>query len=121
MGKERMKILKLVEDGKITAEEAARLIKALGKQDQQRSQPSSGTGEWLRIHVTNLDTGANVAKVTLPMRLVDVGLKLGSRFIPEVEGVQLEMLSVAIQEGMTGKLMEFVDEEDGQLVEIFVD
>ena len=47
---ERMKILKMVADGKITAEEAAKLLSAITKSEKQ--EPASSTPKWLRVKVT---------------------------------------------------------------------
>jgi hypothetical protein len=52
---------------------------------------------------------------------VNVGLKLGAQFIPNVEELDLEKLSEALQQGITGKVVEVVDEAEGQRVEIYVE
>lgn len=121
---ERVKILKMVEEGKLSAEEAARLLGALGKARQESQRPpgeDEGESRWLRVRVSDLATGKPKVNVTIPMRLVNVGLRVGARFIPEVEGVELQDLSKALAEGMTGKLIDVVDEEENERVEIFAD
>jgi hypothetical protein len=117
---ERLKILKMVEDGKITAEEAAKLLKALST--PRASVTSSGrTARWLRIRVTDTRTGKSKALVQIPFSLVEAGLKIGAHFAPEIEGIDMSLLTEALRSGETGKLVDVYDEEDGEHVEIFVE
>jgi len=118
---ERIKILKMVEEGKLTAEEAARLLSSLGKSDRKRTAATDIESRWLRVRVTDLTTGKAKVNVNIPMRLVNVGLRVGARFIPDMEGVELTDLSQALEEGMTGKIIDVVDEEDNERVEIFAE
>jgi len=87
---ERMQILKMIEEGKISAEEGAKLLQALaGKSEKRRTSSTLAGSEarWLRVRVTDLDTGRNTVNVNIPMSLVTVGLKMGARFAPDVEGL----------------------------------
>lgn len=119
---ERLKILKMIEDGKISADEGARLLAALGKQEQQRKIQQEGTPRWLRVRITDLQTGKESIKVNLPIGLVNVGLRMGARFVPEVEQeLAMEELAEALQQGVIGKVVDIVDEEDGQRVELFIE
>ncbi len=124
---ERLRILKMVEQGQISAEDGSRLLEALSGGERRRSQispPSGGTtgsGRWLHVRVTDARTGRNKVNVTIPMGLVDVGLKMGARFAPEMDGFDLAQLSELVKSGATGKLVEVQDNEDGELVEIFIE
>ena len=119
---ERMKILKMLEEGKLSADEASRLLKALSKGSSE-TRPGSQEGEskWLRIRVTDLDGGRAAVNVNLPMRLVNVALRLGAQFIPEDEDIDLEELAEALKAGLTGKIVDVIDEEEGRQVEIYVE
>lgn len=117
--KERLKILNMIEQGKITAEEGSRLLAALSKGKQVRAEAQGSEAKWLRIRVSELDTGKTTVNVNLPIGLVDVGLKMGARFVPDMEGIELEELSEALRQGMTGKIIDIVDEDEGQRVEIY--
>jgi hypothetical protein len=117
--KERLKILNMIEEGKITAEEGSRLLAALSKGKQARAEAQVSEAKWLRIRVSELDTGKTTVNVNLPIGLVDVGLKMGARFVPDMEGIELEELSEALRQGMTGKIIDIVDEDEGQRVEIY--
>jgi len=117
----------MVEQGQISAEDGSRLLEALSGAERRRSQISpppgapTGSGRWLRVRVTDARTGRNKVNVTIPMGLVDVGLKMGARFAPEMEGFDLAQLSELVKSGATGKLVEVQDNEDGELVEIFIE
>ncbi|GAB4503211.1 MAG: hypothetical protein Fur0043_02030 [Anaerolineales bacterium] len=121
---ERMKILKMVEEGKISVEEGARLLSALSEgRTAGGSTPPRGVsgGRMLRIRVTDVASGRSKASVQIPLALVDAGLKIGAHFAPEVEGVDISNVLDALRSGVMGKIIDVVDEEDGEHVEIFVE
>jgi hypothetical protein len=62
-----------------------------------------------------------MVNVNLPIDLVNVGLRMGARFIPDMDGMQIEALSEALNQGLTGKIIDIVDEDEGQRVEIYVE
>lgn len=123
---ERLKILKMIEDGKISAEEGAKLLSALS--EGRRGGPGMpipprppGGPRWLRIRVTDVNSGRSKASVQIPLDLVDAGMKIGAHFAPEVNGVDMNNVMQAIRTGMTGKIIDVMDEEDGEHVEIYVE
>lgn len=124
---ERLRILKMVEQGQISAEDGSRLLEALSAGEQRRAQiapsgvGSTSSGRWLRVRVTDARSGRNKVNVTIPMGLVDVGLKMGARFAPEMDGFDLAQLAELVKSGATGKLVEVQDTEDGELVEIYIE
>jgi hypothetical protein len=126
---ERMKILKMIEEGKINADEGAKLLAALSEPrrglstpPRPPSPPGMGSGaRWLRIRVTDTRTGRSKASVQIPLALVDAGLKIGAHFAPEVEGVDMTNVMEALRMGVTGKIIDVVDEDDGEHVEIYVE
>ena len=123
---ERMKILKMIEEGKISADEGSKLLSALS--ESRRGVPTpprppgmGGTPRWLRIRVTDTRTGRSKASVQIPLALVDAGMKIGAHFAPEVEGVDMTNVMEALRMGVTGKIIDVTDEEDGEHVEIYVE
>ena len=124
---ERMKILKLIEEGKISAEEGAKLLSALSGPRRPPSPPGPrmpgmpGSARWLRIRVTDIRTGRSKAAVQIPLALVDAGMKIGAHFETGVEGVDMSNVMEALRSGVTGKIIDVTDEEDGEHVEIFVE
>ncbi len=122
---ERMRVLRMVEEGQITPDEAARLLEALGRRERAKKPAQVAKrlqGRWLRVRVYDNASGKAKVNVNLPLRLVDVVLTIAERFLPEVqfEGVA-EALGEALDEGLMGKIVDVIDEEDGERVEIFIE
>ncbi|NOZ73504.1 MAG: hypothetical protein GXP38_16695 [Chloroflexi bacterium] len=122
---ERSRVLQMVSEGKITAEEGARLLEAMRAADRssQRNATSTDvTPQWLRARVTDLHSGSVKKELNIPLHIVQVGIKLGLRLVGNVSpaGEYEEVLS-ALQEGQAGKVLEADDEESGQRVELFVE
>ncbi len=121
---ERMKILKMIEEGKLSAEEGTKLLSALNgprTPTPPRMPGMPGGPRWLRIRVTDVRTGRSKASVQIPLALVDAGMKIGAHFAPEVEGVNMSNVMEALRSGVTGKIIDVTDEEDGEHVEIYVE
>lgn len=122
---ERLQILKMIEEGKISAAEGAELLRALDtKGDKvQGQEPMKGASSprWFRVRVTDVNSGRNKVNINIPMGLVNVGIKMGARFAPEIEGERLEDILDAVRSGQLGKVMDITDDEDGERVEIFVE
>ena len=120
---ERMKILKMIEEGKLSAEEGTKLLSALS---ERRGPPTRmpgmpGPARWLRIRVTDTRSGRSKASVQIPLALVDAGMKIGAHFAPQVEGVDMSNVMEALRSGVTGKIIDVTDDEDGEHVEIYVE
>ena len=121
---ERMKILKMIEEGKLSAEEGTKLLSALNGPKTPippRTPGMPGGARWLRIRVTDVRTGRSKASVQIPLALVDAGMKIGAHFAPEVEGVNMSNVMEALRAGVTGKIIDVTDDEDGEHVEIYVE
>jgi hypothetical protein len=118
---ERMKILKMIEEGKLSAEEGAKLLAALTIGTRPIGGLTASGAKWLRVRVTETASGRPKATVQIPLALMDAGMKIGAHFAPEVEGVNMDQLMEALRSGMTGKIIDVTDEEDGEHVEIFVE
>jgi len=124
---ERLKILKMIQEGKISAEEGIQLLETLDA-PAPPAAPSptpavtvSKAPRWLRVRVTDTDSGKTRVNVRLPINVVSAGLKMGARFSPEVEGLDVEQLMGYIQSGETGKIVDVYDDEDGEHVEVFIE
>jgi hypothetical protein len=119
---ERMKILRMIEEGKLKPEEGARLLAALVENQKTPRRPVTGrSGEgarWLRVRVTDTVSGKAKATVNLPLGLLDVGLNIAAKYAPDVA---FDELVEAINAGAHGKIIEVFDEEDGEHIEIFIE
>jgi len=121
---ERMKILKMIEEGKLSAEEGTKLLAALSEKrgpTSARMPGMPGGARWMRIRVTDIRTGRSKASVQIPLALVDAGMKIGAHYAPEVEGVDMSNVMEAVRSGVVGKIIDVTDEEDGEHVEIYVE
>jgi hypothetical protein len=124
---ERLKILKMVQDGTISAEEGAKLLKALTS-SSQKLRPRQATitasgARWLRVRVTDMSTGKSKVNVNLPLKLVDAGINIAAQFVPEdieLEGI-MSAVNEAIGDNMIGKIVDVVDGEDGEHIEVFIE
>ena len=119
---ERMKILKMIDEGKITAEEGAKLLSTLTECRKSVAKPSLRTSasgaRWLKIRVTDMVTGKSKATVNLPLSMVDAGLNIASKYAPDIA---FEELVEAINAGAEGKIIDVQDEVDDEHVEIFIE
>jgi hypothetical protein len=131
---ERLKILTMVQEGKISPEDAAQLLEAINaapSTQQKRNAPPNpkeddvpGLGRkprWLRVRVTDTDSGKPRVNVRLPISMVSVGLKMGSKFAPQIEGLDAEELMQIIESGELGQIVDVFDEDDGEHVEVFLE
>ncbi len=125
---ERIRILQMIAEGKVTAEEGAALLEALEASEAAPKQVGGDAaglrGRWLRIQVWEEDQ--TKVNVRLPMRLVEVGLKIAQRFTPEQDfGEIVDALNEAVQKGLVGKIIDVtdIDNEKGKptRVEISID
>lgn len=126
MREERLQILKMVEDGKITPEEGMDLLDALG--DMEEMHIENKQAKWLKIRVSDGGDKSKV-NVTVPIALIDVSMrmagKFGPAFVPELKEAGMTEddfmeLFDAIKGGAIGKLVD-IESEDGEKVEIIVE
>ncbi len=125
---ERMRILKLIHEGKITAEEGAKLLSALSssagktKKPRQPATPAGGKqARWFRVRVTDIRTGKTKTSVNIPLGLMEWGLQIGAQYAPDLGGLDSEQLVQMLESGAMGKIVDVIDEADGEHVEIFIE
>lgn len=124
---ERIRILKLIQEGKITADEGAKLLSALSsaeKPKKTRPMPTASGGKqarWFRVRVTDLRSGKTKTSVNIPLGLMEWGLQIGAQYAPDLGGLDSEQLIEMLQSGAMGKIVDVIDEEDGEHVEIFIE
>jgi hypothetical protein len=118
METEQQKVLKLLEDKKITAEEAARLLDALGDSGHPKRAKS------LRVRVYDRATGKSKVNVTVPISLVRWGLQ----FVPESAQMKLnehhvdfDQIAQALENDFQGKLVDVDNEDESEKVEVFLE
>lgn len=120
---ERLSILKMIQDGKITPEEGVKLLDALDRGDSHSSQNNAGDAgsktrkpRWMRVIVTDLNTNKEKINIRLPANVIDAGYKMGARYIPGIGGSSSERIVQAVQMGEIGKLIDVCDEDSCERV-----
>lgn len=119
---ERLQILTMVQNGTITAAEGAKLLGALEEAPvHEANSDDKAPARWFRVRVTDLATGRSKVNVNIPIGLVNVGLRMGAKFAPEMSGMNMDEVIAAIKSGTRGKVIDVEDAEDGEHVEIYVE
>lgn len=127
---ERLKILSMLQDGIISADQAAKLLESLSEENvSPKSSPdrgyesnqSSRGGKFFRVRVTDTDSGKTRVNIRLPIGLVGAGLKMGMKFSPDIEGIDAETLQDFLNTGEVGKIVDVFDDDDGEHVEVFIE
>ena len=119
MQEERRKILNLVQEGKITADEAARLLDAL-RDKMENAQQRKRKPRWVRIRVTDLEAKRIRVNLTLPVGLVRAGLR-GGGSIAGMEGLNTGELEEMLNRGEVGHILDMQDTVGAERVEIFIE
>jgi hypothetical protein len=117
---ERMRILRMIEQGKISAEEGARLLAAMGGPSGPRPQSPpnpSGGSRMFRVRVSDPLTGRQKVNVNIPVGLANIAL----RFVPEASGIDIDEIRQALAGGFSGRIIDVTDDDDGNHVEIFIE
>jgi hypothetical protein len=128
MDQEKLRILKMIEEGKISAAEGAKLMEALesnGVKDETGGQRTGGSmGNQLRIRVSDTDTGHVKVNLTIPIGIAHMVRSL----IPqsemaklETQGVNLNAVFEMVSSGKMGKILDVEDQEHHHHVQISVE
>lgn len=119
---EQMKILQMLQEGTVKAEEAAKLLDALG--DEREPRPASEPGKVLKIKVSDKHSGAVKVNMGLPLgfaRFLKDLIPASERARIESQGVDLDVLFANLDSGTKGKLVDVEDVQDGHLIEIWIE
>jgi hypothetical protein len=71
--------------------------------------------------VSDTVTGKIKTSVNIPLGLMEWGMQIGAHFAPEVGDLNMEQITEMLRTGAEGKIVDVIDEEDGEHVEIFID
>jgi hypothetical protein len=121
ISEEKKQILRMIQDGQITAEEGGRLMAALETAERRGASPQEPekAADQIRIQISDLDTGKQKVNFSIPLSMVNIGVKLGARL--SLEEVKLDDFMAAAQAGVTGKIAEMRDEEGRERIEVFLE
>lgn len=115
---EQLRILKMIQDGKISAEEGAALLATATSASPAKPAPVKMPKQF-RIVVTDLQTGQLKVNMSMPWSLLSMGIKMGARFAQHT--IHLQDLKAAAESGAEGKVVDIVDQDANERVEVFVE
>ena len=128
MGDELATVLRLVSEGKLTAEEAAPIIEALSHRAAPRplepprsAEPGAGAGKGpgrgrrIRIQVT--ERGRRVVDVRIPLAFAAVA----ARMVPGIPDSYAALIERAVESNTVGPIVDLAEDEDGDAVLISVE
>lgn len=120
---ERLKVLKMLEEGKIKADEAARLLEAVGESGAEaEAAPGKGRGKTLHIRVFRGDSERPNVNVNIPLSLAKWALK----FVPSDAKARMGDKDIDVDDigslldGSAGEVITVHDEDKNERVEIYI-
>lgn len=129
MKEQRRQVLQMLAEGKITADEAERLIDALQRQ-QPESSPTAGSGprprpKYLRVMVSSEESGGDGpgrVNVRVPLQLLRAGVRLTSLIPPPaLTRVNAELSRSGVPIDLTQLKPQHIEELIEQLDDLTVD
>jgi hypothetical protein len=122
---ERTQILEQLDNGQVSVEDAVGMMAAQNEQPARSERApaprQASERRWLRLRVSDLETGDSKVSVSIPFSWVKFGWKLGSRFVSELQDMDLDEMTDALEQDVEGYFLQVEDENDNKRVEIFVD
>lgn len=135
----RREVLQMLADGSITAGEAGDLLLQINAEQAQPAAPAPPTApeppqpeseepgtlrvkkaRWFNVRVTDTDSGRDRVSLRIPLSVARIGLRMGARFSPEIDGLDWEQLLQELTGNGEQTIVEVNDEDDGEFVRIFV-
>jgi hypothetical protein len=136
MDSNRSEILAQLASGQISADQAAEQLRGPAVAEGQPvpaapqsppmppltpEQTAQLANHWLRIRVSDLETGRQRVAVNLPLTLVSIGLRIGAKYAPEVAGLDTNELLAMLQSGFNGPVVDVEDLDGGEHVQIYIE
>ena len=129
MTDEKLRILKIVETGTITASQAAELLSSLPEEPTTEEptikEGSATQAKWMKILVTNRETGKNKVNLRIPLKLfpwklMEKGLFINISDKVDQDGTAYqfdkELVMQMINNGEPGVIIDVDDEDDDEKV-----
>jgi SHOCT-like protein len=130
MGDELTTVLRLVAEGKLSAEEAAPIIEALGHRTAPRppeppdpgfpfsgTVPGKGSGRGRRVRIQVTERGRRVVDVRVPLAFA----AMAARMVPGIPDSYAALIERAVADDMVGPIVDLAEDEDGDGVLITVE
>lgn len=142
----RREILQMLAKGSINAKEASELLEGVvadraaaepaassnleaPEQPAETQAPPSapepvaartGNPRWLNVRVTDSASGRKRVSVKIPLALARIGLRVGAKFVPEMDEMNWEQVLSEISSGEVDMIIEVNDEQSGEQVQVFI-
>ncbi|MDW7669931.1 MAG: hypothetical protein SCJ93_13995 [Bacillota bacterium] len=124
---EKIRILKMIEEGKITSAEGEKLLAAIDEKSTKiEKEKIDGSPKWLKIRVFEENEKGKKTKVNInvPIAIVETGLKIGKGFDDNLDsalnGVDFNDIMDMIRSGAEGKIVD-IETDEGETVEIYIE
>jgi len=122
MSQEKLRVLELVQEGKVSAAQGLELLQAM-ESSEKAERPNGKVDRFFRVKVDGDKTKVNV---NIPMKLVKVASKfagLGMSFIPADARSEMDKRGIDLSQIDFNELVNLIDQGlvDGKLVDIDVD
>ncbi|HEX7733288.1 MAG TPA: hypothetical protein VF458_00440 [Ktedonobacteraceae bacterium] len=118
---ERDRILGMVAARQVSAEEAGQLFDALlEKPVEPPPKPLSRT---IRVWVTDMTSRSRKVNMTatLPISALRISLQALGGLVPQLRSGRAEEIVNSLESGVTGRIVDLQDLEDGKRIEIFIE
>jgi len=116
---ERDRILKMLEEKRITADDAARLLDALN-----RSESGGRANRFLKVRVCKAGSDRPNVNITLPIGLVKWGMHMmpaSAKAKIEEQEIDMRVVTEALEKGISGKIVDVHDEDKDEHVEVWLE
>lgn len=113
----------MIQEGKISAAEGAIMLgsEPCGQPDCEDVSSSGNEPRWIRVLVTDVDSGKTRVNVRLPVNLMSTGVKMGAHFSADMQELNMQQINDFVKRGVTGQVMEVVDDDEGEKVAIYLE
>jgi hypothetical protein len=125
---EKIKILHMIQNGKITAQQGVELLNACCTSEVKSSSLSAATSnnripsaQWVRVIVTDMASGKRRVNVRMPAGLVNTGAKFGARLSIDRQNLDPAILRESIRSGKIGKILDVADDHEQERIEIYLE
>ncbi|WP_066506775.1 SHOCT-like domain-containing protein [Abyssisolibacter fermentans] len=117
---EKIQILKMIEDGKISSSDGLDLLEALNTNYYKEHKEF----KTLKINVYNKDKKLK-SNANIPLTILDISTKFISKYISNICGtkhvIDINKIIQAAEKDKKGKILEYWDDENEKKVEIYIE
>jgi len=129
MGDELATVLRLVSEGKLSAEDAAPIIEALGRNATPRipepppafpfagASSAKGPGRGRRVRIQVTERGRRVVDVRVPLAFA----AMAARMVPGIPDGYAALIEQAAETDTVGPIVDVAEDEDGDAVLISIE